>query len=87
LQYQPLLSEFFAETSQGERAAALQLALLLLSFIAILVILERQSRNRQRFYQTSQTTETKRYVLHGGVNELAESSLWSSNCSRLWYSG
>ncbi len=48
---------------QGERAAALQLALLLLSFIAVLVIIERQSRNRQRFYQTSQTTETKRYVL------------------------
>lgn len=48
---------------QGERAAALQLALLLLSFIAILVILERQSRTRQRYYQTSQTTETKRYVL------------------------
>ncbi len=48
---------------QGERAAALQLALLLLSFIAVLVILERQSRNRQRFYQTSQTTEIKRYVL------------------------
>ncbi len=48
---------------QGERAAALQLALLLLSFIAVLVILERQSRNRQRFYQTSQMTEIKRYVL------------------------
>ena len=48
---------------QGERAAAMQLAILLLSFIAVLVILERQSRNRQRFYQTSQTTETKRYVL------------------------
>jgi iron(III) transport system permease protein len=48
---------------QGERAAALQLAMLLLSFIAILVILERQSRTRQRYYQTSQTTETKRYML------------------------
>ena len=48
---------------QGERAAAMQLAVLLLSFIAILVILERQSRTRQRYYQTSQTTETKRYVL------------------------
>ena len=48
---------------QGERAAAMQLAVLLLSFIAILVILERQSRTRQRYYQTSQTTETKRYIL------------------------
>ena len=48
---------------QGERAAAMQLALLLLSFIAILVILERQSRTRQRYYQTNQTTETKRYQL------------------------
>jgi ABC-type Fe3+ transport system permease subunit len=63
LQYQPLLSNFSNSGSVSERAAALQLALLLLSFIAILVILERQSRNRQRFYQTSQTTETKRYVL------------------------
>ena len=39
---------------QGERLAASQLALLLLTFIAILVILERQSRDRQRYYQNSQ---------------------------------
>ena len=48
---------------QGERAAAMQLAVLLLSFIALLVILERQSRTRQRYYQTNQTTESKRYQL------------------------
>ena len=48
---------------QGERAAAMQLAILLLCFIAVLVILERESRNRQRYYQTNPITNTKRYIL------------------------
>jgi iron(III) transport system permease protein len=66
--------EFFAVTTftvgifrtwlgQGERAAAMQLALLLLSFIAVLVIFERQSRQRQRYYQSSRPHTTKRYML------------------------
>ncbi len=48
---------------QGERATAMQLALLLLSFIAVLVVFERQSRQRQRFYQSSRTLEPQRYQL------------------------
>jgi iron(III) transport system permease protein len=47
---------------QGERAAAMQLSLLLLSFIAGLVICERYSRQSQRYYQ-SNTCEMQRYRL------------------------
>jgi iron(III) transport system permease protein len=48
---------------QGERSAAMQLALLLLTFVAVLVICERQSRSRQRYYQTRSTREIQRYNL------------------------
>ncbi len=48
---------------QGERSAALQLALLLLSFIAVLVIFERLSRDRQRYYQSNRLQEIQRYKL------------------------
>lgn len=48
---------------QGERSAALQLALLLLSFIAVLVICERQSRDRQRYYQSNRLQDVQRYTL------------------------
>ncbi len=51
---------------QGERSAALQLALLLLSFIAVLVIFERQSRQHQRYYQSNTTREIQRFRLQNG---------------------
>jgi ABC-type Fe3+ transport system permease subunit len=66
LQYQLYYRIFRTCLVISERAAALQLALLLLSFIAILVaILERQSRNRQRFKILNPVVNVhrKRYVL------------------------
>jgi iron(III) transport system permease protein len=39
--------------AQGERLAAMQLAVLLLGFMALLLLLERWSRQHQRYYQVS----------------------------------
>ena len=56
----------------GERLAASQLAILLLFFIFGLIVLERVSRQQQRYYQNSKQGQTiSRYLLGGWRSGLA----------------
>ncbi len=53
--------------AQGERLAASQLAMLLLGFILLLVVMEKASRQRQRYYQSSNRIQSApRYDLNFG---------------------
>ena len=58
--------------SMGDRAAAAQLAMVLLLFVAVVVALERLSRGRARFHETSlRRTGTSRQALSGWAAALA----------------
>jgi iron(III) transport system permease protein len=58
--------------AQKERLAAIQLAMLLLGFIATLVVLERWSRKHQRYYQSGSNPQTiLKYELLGWRSWLA----------------
>ena len=55
----------------GEQVAAAQLAAMLLLFILCLIVLERWSRRRARYYQKSHYQELPQYKLHWGRAVLA----------------
>lgn len=56
----------------GNHAAASQLAALLMSFVFVLIVLERWSRNRARYHHTSSKySRLPKYQLHGGMAWLA----------------
>ena len=55
----------------GERVAAAQLAAMLLLFILCLILLERWSRRRARYYQKSHYQPLPKYELHWGRAALA----------------
>lgn len=58
--------------SLGDRAAAAQLALALLAFVVAVLVLERLSRGRSRFHETTlRRTGTPRLPLHGARAVLA----------------
>jgi iron(III) transport system permease protein len=55
----------------GERVAASQLAAVLLTFILVLIVLERWSRRQSRYYQSSNQQRPSPYQLKGGRSLLA----------------